>query len=141
MKLKTVLPDTFEILEQSVNIIPLGQRLPCHPFTGFVVNINVTTLVHRDWKDKKICLVLQFSDCEGGELCLVEPGIKCRFRNGDGIIFPSAEISHFNCHYKGQRISLVFHTDREMDRWNGEGERSHNGWIDNIYMRPTPPAI
>lgn len=102
-----------------------------HPFTGFVVNFNVTTLVHRDQKDKEVCIVFQFSDCEGGSLVLVEPGLVVHLRHGDGIIFRSHKISHFNLDFKGERVSLVFHSDRHMDDWL----KDRNGWMHNTFMR------
>src|SRR6266704_1871384 len=47
---------------------------PVYPFSGYVVNLNVSTRAHRDLQDKKICLIIVISseDCIGGELCLVE---------------------------------------------------------------------
>ena len=44
-------------------------------------------------------------------LCLEELGIKLDLANGDVVIFPSQKISHFNTHFKGERVSIVFHTD------------------------------
>ncbi|TEB38436.1 hypothetical protein FA13DRAFT_1604941, partial [Coprinellus micaceus] len=122
--LRTLLPDTFTVLEQSVDILPLGDSVLAHPFTGFVLNFNVSTVIHRDYQDKEICMVFQISDCEGGELCLVEPGLVFRLRNGDGVIFRSHQISHFNNHFIGRRMSLVFHTDKAMDGWVDD----YNDW-------------
>jgi hypothetical protein len=115
----------------AADILPLGETLPVHPFTGFVININVATTVHWDAKDKEICLVFQFSESTGGELCLVEPGLKIRLRNGDGVVFLSHKTSHFNCHFVGERISFVFQTDGSMDDW----VRNRNDWEHNIHFR------
>ncbi|PPR07663.1 hypothetical protein CVT24_003819 [Panaeolus cyanescens] len=129
-QLKTLLPDVFDILEVLVDVMPMGDNLPMHPFTGFVVNLNVTTLIHRDKGDKEICIVLQISDCIGGELCLLEPGLVFRLRSGDALIFKSKEMSHFNCHFKGKRSTFVFHTDATMEGW----ALSRNNWGHNIHM-------
>lgn len=130
-QIRVLFPDTVKILETIIDILPLGDAMPLHPFTSFVINFNVSTLVHRDYKDKEVCIVFQFSNCEGGELVLVEPGLVIRMRNGDGVIFRSAEISHFNLDYTGERVSMVFHTDNSMDDW----AKDRNSWIHNIYMR------
>lgn len=130
-QIRVLFPDIVKILETVVDILPLGDSTSLHPFTSFVINFNVSTLVHRDYKDKEVCIVFQFSNCKGGELVLVEPGIVIRLRHGDGVIFRSAEISHFNLHYSGERVSMVFHTDNSMDDW----ARDRNSWIHNIYMR------
>src|SRR5688500_17490844 len=118
-------------MEQTVDILPLGDPTSLHPFSSFVINFNVSTLVHKDFKDKEVCIVFQLSNCTGGELCLVEPGLVIKLRSGDGVIFRSHEISHFNLHFKGERVSLVFHTDRSMDNWS----QDRNSWSHNIYMR------
>lgn len=100
--------------------------------TGYVLNINVTTKIHRDPNDKDICLVIVItSDCEGGELCLLEPGLVLALRNGDIIVFPSCKISHFNLHYKGRRASLVLQSDKWLSGWLKDG----NGWDGNIHIR------
>jgi hypothetical protein len=103
---------------------------PAHPFGGFVLNINVVTGAHRDFKDLKICLVLVIGDHIGGELCLVEPGLVLQLRNGDMAIFPSGRITHFNLHYTGTRASVVLHSDYAGKKW---GE-SRNGWTHNNFM-------
>lgn len=118
-----------------MDILPLGDGSVLYPFTGFALNFNVSTLAHRDMKDKQICIVFQFSgELEGGELCLYEPGLCVRLRNGDGIIFRSREISHFNMDYVGERASMVFHSDQQMDCW----VKDRNGWMNNMYLRSFP---
>ena len=55
---------------------------PVYLFSGYIVNINVSTRAHRDLQDKKICLIIVISseDCIGGELCLVELGLVLRLQ-------------------------------------------------------------
>ena len=131
--MKELLPDTYETLSYLVEALPNGDTSPVHPFTGFVLNVNVSTRIHRDWGDEDVCLVLVLSDCSGGELCLKEPGVVLKLNTGDIVIFKSGEISHFNLHYIGKRASLVFHTDRAAWSW----ARDRNGWQHNVYMRST----
>lgn len=100
-----------------MDVVPLAEPTSLYPFTGFVVNLNCATKGHRDFGDKEICIVFQFSDCEGGELVLVEPGVVVRLRSGDGIIFPSAKITHLNTPFTGKRASVVFHSDSSFDSW------------------------
>ena len=69
-----MLPEDYVILSQYVDILPCNDMSPVDPFTGFVLNINVTTLLHQDPADEEICLILVISDCKGGELCFVETG-------------------------------------------------------------------
>lgn len=69
--------------------------------------------------DDSICVVIEISDnnLEGGELCLMELGLVVNLHCGDAIIFKLSEISHFNLHYKGQRVSLVFLSDKMASSW------------------------
>lgn len=117
-----------------LEVLPFQQVSAVYPFTGCVLNLNVTTKVHRDPNDKEICLVIAITDdrnCEGGELCLMEPGLVLAIRNGDVVIFPSCKISHFNLHFKGRRASLVFQSDTRFDDWLKDA----NGWDGKIYIR------
>ena len=61
----------------------------------------------------------------------MEPGLVLALRNGDAVVFPSREISHFNLHYKGCRASLVLQSDRWLNQWLQDG----NGWDGNIHIR------
>ena len=114
-----------------MEILPCSDVSPVYPFGGFVININVTTRIHRDHGDHDICLVLTISDCTGGELCLFEPGIVLGLRTGDAVVFSSAAISHFNLHYKGIRASIVLHSDKRGMDWVAD----RNGWAHNVFMR------
>jgi predicted 2-oxoglutarate/Fe(II)-dependent dioxygenase YbiX len=117
-----------------VEILPCHEISPAYPFGGFVMNFNVSTLIHRDWKDLNLCMVIVISEnYQGGELALLEPGVLLELRNGDMVIFPSSKISHFNMHYSGERASLVFHTDSAAKSWI----KDRNGWAKNIHFRST----
>jgi hypothetical protein len=121
---KQLLPDEYAVLSQYVDILPCNDVSPVYPFTGFVLNINVTTLLHRDPEDEKFCLLLIVSDCEGGELCFLEPGLAFGLKLGDVIAFPSTKLTHFNAHFSGYRNSLVLHSDKHFRRW----VEDNNGW-------------
>jgi len=125
--MKQLLPNDYAILSQYVDVLPCSDISPVYPFTGFVLNLNVTTLVHRDPCDERICLVLVICDCEGGELCFVEPGLVFGLKTGDVIVFPSTKLTHFNAHFSGYRVSLVLHSDKGFYRW----AKDKNGWIGN----------
>ena len=87
----------------------------------------MTTLVHRDPCDDKICLVLVISDCEEGDLCFVELGLVLGLRSGDMIVFRSTELTHFNAHFSGLCVSLVLHMDKDGASW----VKDFNGWKGN----------
>ncbi|KAJ7437127.1 hypothetical protein B0H11DRAFT_1936230 [Mycena galericulata] len=60
-------PGKFTILEIVADALPYHQSSPAHPFTGFVLNLNVVTAVHRDKKDLvKFCGVIDIGDHQGG---------------------------------------------------------------------------
>lgn len=115
------------MLAITADILP-GNDIPSvYPFQSLVINFNVHTKAHRDSQDLTYCLVMPIGSFEGGELCMVETGLVVGLRSGDWIVFRSAEVTHFNMHFKGRRASLVMHTDRAMDKWlNGR-----NGWCNN----------
>ena len=108
-----------------VDVLPGATSSPAYPFSGFVINFNVSTKVHRDGKDLAACLVMPIGTFEGGEIVLVEPGLVLSMRSGDILIFPSCTISHLNLHYVGRRGSLVCHTDREGVEW----VQKNLGWV------------
>ncbi|KIJ89360.1 hypothetical protein K443DRAFT_199129, partial [Laccaria amethystina LaAM-08-1] len=56
--LKFLLPEGYAELSLAVSRIPGNEFLPAHPFAGFTLNINVSTYIHRDWKDLKLCLII-----------------------------------------------------------------------------------
>lgn len=51
-------------------------------------------------------------------------------KSGDMVVFLSCALTHFNLHYRGERASLVLHTDREITKWT-EGR---NGWAMNTTL-------
>lgn len=133
-QVELLLPQDYEELAQYVEILPCHQISPAYPFGGFVLNLNVSTLIHRDWKDLNLCMVIVISeDCIGGDLALLEPGLVLELRNGNAVLFPSGKISHFNTHYQGMRASLVFHSDSSSQGWI----KDRNGWDGNIYFSST----
>jgi len=119
------------MLGEYVDALPCGGLSPIYPFLGWVMNMNSLTLLHHDWLDEGVCMILAIFDGEGGELGLMEPGIILELRNGDVVIFPSSQISHFNMHYRGCRAALVFHSDKSTKGWLED----RNGWDHNIYFR------
>ncbi|KAF8869528.1 hypothetical protein CPB84DRAFT_1755006 [Gymnopilus junonius] len=133
--LKPVFDWICELLE---TLLP-ASKLWCfsvYPFGSYVLNVNVSTRIHRDTGDQHICLVLVISDCVGGELVFKEPGLVLDLKNGDVVIFASKDISHFNQHFVGKRASLVFHTDSCSKGW----VKDANGWLHNICFRRSTAA-
>lgn len=95
-----------------IDIIPLQQTSPVKPFTSFVLNINVATIIHKDGGDLRACIVVDIGSHEGGEVCLFEPRLVLELKNGDWTVFHSCDISHFNLDYKGIRCSIAIHSDK-----------------------------
>ncbi|EPS96417.1 hypothetical protein FOMPIDRAFT_1130348, partial [Fomitopsis schrenkii] len=124
-----MLPSEYEHLSATASLLPDNCASAVRPFVGLVINLNVSTLAHRDAKDDSICLVLAIGDFDGGELCLYEPGLLVPLRHGDFVVFPSCSVTHFNLCYTGQPASIVLHTDREMVKWRAE---DRNGWKNNM---------
>jgi hypothetical protein len=111
------------------DIHPLNPHKLGEPFSSLVLNVNVSTRVHRDGKDASGCLVLPAGTFQGGELGLVEPRLVFQLQTSNLFYFHSDEVTHFNFHYEGMRISLVLHSDR-----SGVGYREDlNGWDRHIY--------
>ncbi|KAJ7157816.1 DNA topoisomerase [Mycena filopes] len=118
------LPEETKELKMFVEELPLAATSPCYPFAGFVANISSCTWAHRDGKDLKLCLIGALGKHTGGQLCLHEAGLKFDLKLGDVLVFPSGELTHFNCHFKGYRMTVVLHTDREALKWTSKS----NGW-------------
>ena len=117
--MEQLLPENVAKLKITLEVLPCFYTFSIYPFSGYVVNLNVSMRAHRDLQDKKICLIIIISseDCIGGELCLVEPGLVLRLYNSDTIVFASAMLTHFNTHYISRRVSLVFQTNKRLDSW------------------------
>lgn len=126
------MPEDYELLGIYASVLPADGFSPVFPFSGFVININACTKIHRDTRDLKLCLVMALSGngCVGGDLCLKEAGVRLQLRCGDMVIFPSDKFSHFNTHFRGERVSLVFHTDLSGEVW----VEHRNHWKENVYM-------
>lgn len=75
-------------------------------------------------------MILVVSDCEDGDLVLDEPGIRLKLSSGDIVAFPSSDISHFNMHFTGERVSIVFHSDIAGDKW----VENRNLWDQSLFM-------
>ncbi|KJA13290.1 hypothetical protein HYPSUDRAFT_174114 [Hypholoma sublateritium FD-334 SS-4] len=138
-ELKDFLPNIYQDLANYVDQLPGNDTNPAYPFAGFVLNLNVSTRLHRDRHDKDICLIVFVSECTGGALILYELGLVLDLDNGNGITFQSSKIMHCNMHFEGLRASFVFYTDRASDAWmvgqKGKGSVPNNGWANNIYFR------
>ncbi|KAG0699446.1 hypothetical protein DFH29DRAFT_1001957 [Suillus ampliporus] len=66
--IKKCLPTEYEVLVELAQDLPGGEVSPVMPFLSLVVNLNVSTLGHRDRFDKDFCLVLPLGDFKGGAL-------------------------------------------------------------------------
>lgn len=130
--MKAVLPDEYEIMSQAATVLPASAKPVGYPFTGFTVNFNVTTRIHRDKHDLKFCIVIPAADeeCVGGDICFLELGIRLQLKTGYLVLFRSKHLSHFNLHYKGSRASIVFHSDNAMEKW----AENRNSWETSQFM-------
>src|ERR1700753_2811849 len=99
-------------LKISADVLPKAAPTPCHPFSGYVVNVNVATGTHRDPLDDEICGVFIIGKHKGGELVLYEPGIILELKNGNMVVFRSTDVTHFNLHYTGTRAAIDLNTYR-----------------------------
>ncbi|TFK79589.1 hypothetical protein K466DRAFT_465735, partial [Polyporus arcularius HHB13444] len=98
-KMESRLPGLVLQIRGFAEILPGNERSPSYPFSGFVLNLNACTKVHRDAKALHACLVMAFGEFDDGELCLVEPGFVVDLRSGDMTVFQSNKVSHFNLRY------------------------------------------
>ncbi|KAJ6529564.1 hypothetical protein DFH09DRAFT_1093976 [Mycena vulgaris] len=126
--LKHYLPDQYDEIHIYAESLPLGASSPAYPFGGFVININACSWAHRDEGDKIMCFIVAAGKCKGGQLCLYETGFSFDLQVGDVLAFPSCDLTHFNCHFKGLRTTLVLHLDRQGDSW----VRDCNGWGSHV---------
>lgn len=130
MQLRQFFPDIYQEIQVYADALPNHEFSPAHPFTGFVININVSTLGHRDRKDLEACMVLDIGEHEDGDLVLYEPGIVLPLRNGDVVLFFSDRLTHFNLKFIGKRASLVLHSDVSGLEW----VKNCNGWEGNLHL-------
>ncbi|KAG2035959.1 hypothetical protein BDR03DRAFT_1012081 [Suillus americanus] len=127
---RACLPKEYKALVELVELLPGKPDSPVAPFLSLVININVATLAHRDAKDKLLCLVLAVGHFTGGGIVLKEQGLVVELRHSDFIAFTSADTTHFNLEYVGERASLVVHIDGGFDKW----KEGHNGWEDHSFF-------
>ncbi|KAJ7771121.1 hypothetical protein DFH07DRAFT_734921 [Mycena maculata] len=113
----------YDQVSMFAETLPLGASSPAYPFSGFVLNISSCTWSHRDG-DKVMCFVIPLGEFEGGQLGLYEVGFSFDLKMGDVLAFPSCHLTHFNCHFKGRRATIVLHTDPKGDAW----AEKCNGW-------------
>ncbi|KIM53620.1 hypothetical protein SCLCIDRAFT_138648 [Scleroderma citrinum Foug A] len=121
------LPDEYSRLTEAIDMLPGASHSPFSPMSSLVVNLNISTLAHRDSFDKELCLVMPVGEFDGGALVLVEQGLVLPLRNEDITVFWSAETTHFNMTYSGRCCSFVMQTDKEFNKW----VNNHNGWSGN----------
>ena len=123
------------MLAELVNILPNTEESPVKPFLSLVVNINfVCTVAHRDAKDFRPYLILPIGNFIGGRLVMREQGVVIEMHNGDFACFRSAEMTHVNLDYLGERASsVVLHSDGEFQKWKD----NHNGWSNHGYFNST----
>ncbi|KAJ7742005.1 hypothetical protein DFH07DRAFT_750646 [Mycena maculata] len=121
-------PGAYKEVRVFADVLPLNAASPAYPFAGFMINFRVVTDAHKDSQDSKWCLIIFVKDGEGGHLCLHELGLKLDGKTGNIVIFPSCWITHFNCHFKGVRLSLVLHTDKAGDDW----AKDSGGWAGHV---------
>lgn len=103
-------------LQQYIEMLPTGTWAPAAPFGGYVLNLGGATTGHID-RDFGLCFVIIFGTFSGGELALHECKLLLRFKGFTIVAFLSKELTHFNTHYKGKRISLVLQTEDEAVDW------------------------
>lgn len=145
------MPESYQKLTGYANCLPGNEFLAGYPFGGIVLNLNIATKIHRDPEDLDLCLIIVISECTGGDLVMLEPGLVLGQKNGDMIAFPSGDISHFNMDFLGFRSSVVFHSDAASESWTGppsvdhlpemstrrstgKSARIRNGWSKNMYL-------
>ena len=73
---------------------------------------------------------MDIGEHEGGDLVLYEPGLVIPLRDRDMLIFFLNKLTHFNMPFKGNRASLVLHSDAGRKKWI----ENRNDWKDNQYL-------
>lgn len=114
-------------------ILPLNSLPVICPLSSFILNFMVSTTLHYDSHNDKICLIMVISDCKGGELVLLELGLILDLCNEDVVIFHSRDITHFNLYFVNMRVSIVCHTDYDFQHWLDD----FNKWEECPYFSPS----
>jgi hypothetical protein len=86
-QIKECLPTEYEVLVELAQDLPGGEVSPVTLFLSLVVNLNVSTLGHRDRFDKDFCVVLPLGDFRGGALVMFEQRLVLELRSGDFAMF------------------------------------------------------
>jgi hypothetical protein len=87
LQLKEMLPNKYEVIKLFADVLLAGASSSAFPFGGFVINLNVSTLIHRGEEDLKWCLILIISEVfQGEDLCFFEPGFRISLKHGDGSV-------------------------------------------------------
>lgn len=128
--LRKHLPEEYSDLSVFCEILPLNRKPGTYPYPGCVLNIQVSTLAHKDGGDTVLCGIIPFGDFEDGDLVLWEAGLRIRLKEGTGVFFPSDSITHFNMPFTGVRCSIVLHSDKEGKSWRED----RNGWEEHIAL-------
>ncbi|KAG1800756.1 uncharacterized protein HD556DRAFT_1197282, partial [Suillus plorans] len=87
--LRRAFPEEHQVLVELVKLLPGKADSPVVPFLSLVLNVNISTLAHRDDKDLTLCLVLPIGEFVGGGLVLAEQGLVIEAMNGDLLAFCS----------------------------------------------------
>lgn len=130
-QLEEFAPDLVKNLVMFVEALPAREASCCYPFAGYVLNFNIESNIHRDFKDlNSLCVAIPFGTFTGGALALLEPGLVIPVQAGDMILFNSADTTHFNLPYAGVRGSLILHSDSAGQQW----VENRNQWDVNVFM-------
>ncbi|KAJ7587073.1 hypothetical protein C8J56DRAFT_890976 [Mycena floridula] len=123
----------YDELEITVQELPFDTSSAARPFTGYIININVTTDGHLDINDRDLCVVVPFAEWKGGQIVFYQLGLVVDLGPLDIIIFPSNRITHFNLRHWGKRGSVVASTDKGFDAWvkdkNGYAGKNFRGKV------------
>ncbi|KAJ7573585.1 hypothetical protein C8J56DRAFT_1066087 [Mycena floridula] len=123
----------YNELEITVQELPFDTSSAARPFTGYIININVTTNGHLDINDRDLCVVVPFAEWEEGQIVFYQLGLVVDLGPLDIIIFPSNCITHFNLCHQGKCGSVVASTDKVLDAWvkdkNGYAGKNFRGKI------------
>jgi hypothetical protein len=113
--MKISLPAEFDELEETASAVPMFHKHHAYPFTGFVVNVSCRSEVHKDAKDRCMCVVIPIGQYDRGELVIEELGLVVDLRPGQFLAFKSKYLTHYNLDFEGRRVSIVLQTDEDID--------------------------
>jgi hypothetical protein len=128
--LRKHMPTEHSDLSVFCELLPMNHMPATYPFPGCVLNVQVSTLGHKDGGDTVLCGIIPFGEFEDGDIVLWEAGLRIQLKEGTGVFFPSSEITHFNMPFKGVRCAVVLHCDKEGKSW----VEDRNGWEDHMAL-------